>query len=298
MDHLTDVEHASPHGISRQLYKGVLDDHASAAYSGKVHVHRDAQKTNAEQANHNLLLSEDATADSKPQLEIYADDVKCTHGATVGPDGRRGDLLPALSRGRGARGAKDASSRLRGRGSLAHHHACASRSRRGRTRPTRAGGWLGGAGPSSPGHASGCPQTARGLPRARACRSRQSARVPGQRRHDAQAPRGSRGGGRLLPRAQLERPPGRARPLAGGHGTLRGRTGEDARLPGRLVHEGDPLHTRRDGVGEPRGERVGPREPEAGRRSPRLRDGAPLEHRSVADGLREDRCHASRDPDG
>ena len=83
-DHLTHVDHAEPRGTSRQLYKGVLADRASVGFSGKVLVHPHAQKTSAEQANHNLLLSDEARADAKPQLEIYADDVKCSHGATVG----------------------------------------------------------------------------------------------------------------------------------------------------------------------------------------------------------------------
>lgn len=78
------IEHAKPHCSSRELYKGILDDQARAVFSGKIYVHRDAQKTDAIQSNQNLILSEEATIDTKPQLEIYADDVKCTHGGTVG----------------------------------------------------------------------------------------------------------------------------------------------------------------------------------------------------------------------
>jgi Fe-S cluster assembly protein SufD len=84
IDHHTTIDHARPHGMSRQLYKAVLDGHAHGVFSGKVHVHPDAQKTDARQTNQTLLLSTDAVIDTKPQLEIYADDVKCTHGATVG----------------------------------------------------------------------------------------------------------------------------------------------------------------------------------------------------------------------
>ncbi len=84
VDVVTNMDHAKPHGRSDQLYKGILDDHATTAFSGKVLVRPDAQKTDARQANHNLLLSRDSVADSKPQLEIFADDVKCAHGATVG----------------------------------------------------------------------------------------------------------------------------------------------------------------------------------------------------------------------
>ncbi|MEE9569963.1 MAG: SufD family Fe-S cluster assembly protein, partial [Candidatus Binatia bacterium] len=72
------------HGTSRELYKGILDEQSSGVFNGKVVVWKDAQKTNAKQTNKNLLLSEDAEINSKPQLEILADDVKCTHGTTVG----------------------------------------------------------------------------------------------------------------------------------------------------------------------------------------------------------------------
>jgi Fe-S cluster assembly protein SufD len=84
MDNYMKVEHASPHCASRQVYKGILDGHAHGVFHGRIIVHKDAQKTDAKQTNMNLLLSEDAQIDTKPQLEIYADDVKCTHGATVG----------------------------------------------------------------------------------------------------------------------------------------------------------------------------------------------------------------------
>jgi Fe-S cluster assembly protein SufD len=84
MDHHTCIEHAKPRGTSRELYKGVLNGAARAVFNGKVIVQPDAQKTDAHQSNRNLLLSENAEVDTKPQLEIYADDVKCSHGATVG----------------------------------------------------------------------------------------------------------------------------------------------------------------------------------------------------------------------
>lgn len=84
MDNYMKVEHASPHGASRQFYKGILDGQARGVFHGRIIVHKDAQKTDAKQTNMNLLLSEDAQIDTKPQLEIYADDVKCTHGATIG----------------------------------------------------------------------------------------------------------------------------------------------------------------------------------------------------------------------
>jgi len=84
VDHHTRIDHAAPHCTSREYYRGVLDGAARGVFNGRIIVHRDAQKTDTHQANHNLLLSRDAEVDTKPQLEIYADDVKCTHGATVG----------------------------------------------------------------------------------------------------------------------------------------------------------------------------------------------------------------------
>jgi Fe-S cluster assembly protein SufD len=84
MDNYMRVEHASPHCGSRQFYTGILEDKSRGVFSGRIVVHKEAQKTDAKQTNRNLLLSDDAQMDSKPQLEIYADDVKCTHGATIG----------------------------------------------------------------------------------------------------------------------------------------------------------------------------------------------------------------------
>lgn len=78
------VDHAKPHGDSRQFYKGIMKGHAKGVFRGRIIVRPDAQKTDAKQSNQNLLLSDDASANTDPQLEIYADDVKCTHGATVG----------------------------------------------------------------------------------------------------------------------------------------------------------------------------------------------------------------------
>lgn len=83
-DTTTLIEHAQPHGGSRETYKGVIDGSARAVFQGKIHVHRGAQKTDGYQLNRALLLSDSAEIDSKPELEIYADDVKCSHGATAG----------------------------------------------------------------------------------------------------------------------------------------------------------------------------------------------------------------------
>jgi Fe-S cluster assembly protein SufD len=84
MDNYMLVEHASPHCNSRQFYNGILNGQAHGVFHGRIIVHKDAQKTDAKQTNRNLLLADDAQIDTKPQLEIYADDVKCTHGATIG----------------------------------------------------------------------------------------------------------------------------------------------------------------------------------------------------------------------
>jgi Fe-S cluster assembly protein SufD len=84
LDNYMLVEHASPHCGSRQFYNGILNDQAHGVFHGRIVVHKDAQKTDAKQTNRNMLLSDDAQIDTKPQLEIFADDVKCTHGATIG----------------------------------------------------------------------------------------------------------------------------------------------------------------------------------------------------------------------
>lgn len=80
----TRIDHAMPNCTSHEVYKGILDNRARGVFNGKIHVHPDAQKTDAKQSNQALLLSDDAVIDTKPELEIYADDVRCTHGATVG----------------------------------------------------------------------------------------------------------------------------------------------------------------------------------------------------------------------
>ena len=78
------IDHKEPQCTSRELYKGVLDDESSGVFNGRIVVRKKAQKTNAQQTNKNLLLSEDALVNTNPQLEINADDVKCSHGATIG----------------------------------------------------------------------------------------------------------------------------------------------------------------------------------------------------------------------
>jgi Fe-S cluster assembly protein SufD len=84
VDNHTTIDHARPHCASREVYKGILADHARAVFNGKIIVRPDAQKTDAKQTNKALLLSPDAQVNTKPQLEIFANDVKCTHGAAIG----------------------------------------------------------------------------------------------------------------------------------------------------------------------------------------------------------------------
>ena len=84
VDNHTAIDHARPHGTSHELYKGILGGTSAAVFSGKIIVRPGAQKTDAKQTNKNLVLSEDATINTKPELQIFADDVRCTHGATIG----------------------------------------------------------------------------------------------------------------------------------------------------------------------------------------------------------------------
>ena len=83
-DSFTHIHHIAPHTTSNQLFKGILDDNAHGIFTGKIVVHRDAQKVDSSQLNKNLILSKKAHVDTRPQIEVYADDVKCGHGATVG----------------------------------------------------------------------------------------------------------------------------------------------------------------------------------------------------------------------
>jgi Fe-S cluster assembly protein SufD len=83
VDYHTCIEHAVPHCTTDEVFRGIIDDQASAVFNGRIHIHRDAQKTNAQLSNKNLLLSDQAEVNTKPELEIYADDVQCAHGATV-----------------------------------------------------------------------------------------------------------------------------------------------------------------------------------------------------------------------
>jgi Fe-S cluster assembly protein SufD len=107
VDNHTAIFHDQPHCRSWEVYKGVLDDHSRAVFNGKVFVKPEAQKTDAKQTNRNLLRSDHARVNTKPQLEIFADDVKCTHGATVG---KLDDVARFYARSRGL--SADAAERL------------------------------------------------------------------------------------------------------------------------------------------------------------------------------------------
>ena len=105
IDNFTEIEHVRPRATSLELYKGILGGSAHGVFNGKIVVHKDAQKTDARQTNKNLLLSENAVVNTKPQLEIYADDVKCSHGSSIGQ--MDGDALFYLrSRGLGLEDAR------------------------------------------------------------------------------------------------------------------------------------------------------------------------------------------------
>jgi len=84
VDNHTLVDHLKPNCQSNELYKGIADGKSTAVFNGQIFVERDAQKTNAYQSSKNILLSDDATVNAKPELEIYADDVKCSHGTSTG----------------------------------------------------------------------------------------------------------------------------------------------------------------------------------------------------------------------
>ncbi len=106
VDNHTRIDHIKPHGTSRELYKGVLDERARGVFNGKIYVHKAAQKTDARQVNKNLLRSRDASVDTKPQLEIYNNDVKCSHGSTIGQIDQDA-LFYLRSRGIGLEAARD-----------------------------------------------------------------------------------------------------------------------------------------------------------------------------------------------
>ena len=101
----TSVEHEVAQGTTHQVYRGIVDDAARAVFNGRIHIHPQAQKSNADLSNRNLLLSNAAEVNTKPELEIYADDVRCSHGATVSRIDEK-SLYYLLTRGIGRREAE------------------------------------------------------------------------------------------------------------------------------------------------------------------------------------------------
>jgi Fe-S cluster assembly protein SufD len=106
VDNHTAIDHAQPHAVSHEVYKGILDGKSHAVFNGKIFVRKDAQKTDSKQTNKNLVLSDDAVVDTKPELQILADDVRCTHGATIGQLDAE-SLFYLQSRGIGKQDAKN-----------------------------------------------------------------------------------------------------------------------------------------------------------------------------------------------
>ncbi len=106
IDNHTCIDHAKPHAASHELYKGILDGKSTAVFNGKILVRKDAQKTDAKQTNKNLVLSEESVINTKPELQIHADDVRCTHGATIGQLDAEG-IFYLQSRGIGKADARD-----------------------------------------------------------------------------------------------------------------------------------------------------------------------------------------------
>ena len=105
VDNHTIMDHAHPNGTSSELYRGIMYDKSTGVFNGKVFVRKDAQQTNAFQQNSNIVADKGATINAKPELEIYADDVKCSHGCTVGQFDKEA-LFYLKSRGIGAKEAK------------------------------------------------------------------------------------------------------------------------------------------------------------------------------------------------
>jgi Fe-S cluster assembly protein SufD len=105
VDNHTIVDNVMPNCFSNELYKGIMDGESTGVFNGKIFVRKDAQKTNAYQSNKNVLLTDTASVNTKPQLEIFADDVKCSHGCTIGKLDEEA-LFYLRARGIGERSAK------------------------------------------------------------------------------------------------------------------------------------------------------------------------------------------------
>ena len=269
-DHQTKIEHAQPNCFSRELYKGVLDGASHGVFNGKVYVDPIAQKTDGKQTNNVLLLSERAQVDTKPQLEIFADDVKCTHGATVGRIDQTA-LFYMKSRGVNKElarrlltyafaaevletievdgGARRSSSARRCSGSrVSRRVGYREPSRIRRVGRARASAALARARPRFPirsrcrASSRSCDEGSRG----------DAARLSRQCGDDAEAAGGDRRDLALLRRGEREHPSRRALAERARDRGVRPRSRAGARVPRRRARARDHLHARDDGRDQPR----------------------------------------------
>ena len=261
LDTHTTIDHVAPHSHEPRALQGRARRPRARRLPRPIVVRPGAQKTDAMQTNKNLLLSRDALVDSTPALEIFADDVKCKHGSTIGQLDRGGALLPALAGHRRARGPGAPDLRFRRRRGGPRRPAGPARGDRGDARPLRF--------PMPPGrrprehrpHLSDRPAAAglrrrrhpRGLSDPLAPRARQAARLSRQRRHDAEAARRDRRRARLLRALLREHPPRRAPALGRGDRRVRAAREKARAFLNARADARDRLRPRHDGGDQPRG---------------------------------------------
>ena len=287
----------APDCHSNQFYKGVVDGRAMRVFAGKIIVHQDAQKTNAYQKNDNLLLSDDAEIDTKPELEIYADDVKCSHGATAG------DLDPTALfylRSRGLpRAAAESLLTFAFAAEVIERFADPTRA------PSRARRLAApAAGRRQPGGAGVTALAARvvasGLRRRARCARLPDPGDPDERpaaglsrhgRERAEAARGDRRAQRASTSSDYANIHRGVYDLSQ-RATAAARRGaaQSPALHQRRRLARDRLHPQRDRGDQPRRRELPARQASARRRDPGHRDGAPRQHRALADGGRGDGC--------
>jgi Fe-S cluster assembly protein SufD len=212
VDNHTVIDHAMPYGTSREYYKGIMGGTSRGVFDGKIIVRPGAQKSDAKQANKNLLLSDDALVDTKPQLEIYADDVKCNHAATIG---RLDEASLFYLRSRGLDRREARSLLIRAFAGEIVERITVDPIRRGLDREI-----------------SGDPPPVRTGP---------APGVPRQRRHDTETPAGDRGDPAFLRERQLEHPQGPPRSLRAGHRGVRACPGHRREVSRRRRTERDHL---------------------------------------------------------
>ena len=317
VDHQTRIEHAAPNCTSWEVYKGILDGHAHGVFNGKVYVHPEAQKTDGKQTNKNLLLSDTAKVDTKPQLEIFADDVKCTHGATVGQPRRRAALLLPEPRDSRGRGPHPPHLRLRGGRAGGNPEPPGGGSSRGPDAGVAVEG--GAAGQRVSGAGDGlidvdrqhCPPA----PRPRRRRWTSQRHPPPTSRSWAPGSDGKplvyldnaatsqkplvviEAVRRFLAEENANVHRGRPLPERTGHAGVRRGAGRGARLPERAGRARGHLRPRHHRGDQPRGPELRADDAPPRRRNPPHHDGAPQQHRPLAAGGRADRCRGPGHPD-